>query len=120
MPRRSNCGDRDGSSAQSVDGSGSCAGIFAATISRLPPVWLRFTLCMRPNTRWAVADCCAYDALAENVFARNTPDGDSSARTSGNTRTTNRSGWQTSGGTRAGAGSYGGARAGGARGGRRR
>jgi hypothetical protein len=43
---------------------------------------------------------------------------DSSARTSGNTRTTNRSGWQSSGATRSGAGSYGGARAGG--GGRRR
>jgi len=46
---------------------------------------------------------------------------DSSARTSGNTRTTNRSGWESSGGTRSGAGSYGGARAGGgARGGGRR
>lgn len=42
---------------------------------------------------------------------------DRSARTSGNTRTTNRSGWQSSGSTRSGAGSYGGARAGGARGG---
>jgi hypothetical protein len=45
---------------------------------------------------------------------------DSSARTSGNTRTTNRSGWQTSGATRSGAGSYGGPRAGAARGGGRR
>jgi hypothetical protein len=43
-------------------------------------------------------------------------DRDSSARTSGNTRTTNRSGWESSGGTRSGAGSYGGSR-GGARGG---
>src|SRR5262245_44586086 len=46
--------------------------------------------------------------------------GDSSARTSGNQRTTDRSGWQSSGGSRAGAGSYrgGGAARGG--GGRRR
>jgi hypothetical protein len=43
---------------------------------------------------------------------------DSNARTSGNTRTADRSGWQSSGGTRSGAGSYGGgARGGGARGG---
>ncbi len=47
-------------------------------------------------------------------------EGDSSARTSGNQRTTDRSGWQSSGGSRAGAGSYrgGGAARGG--GGRRR
>ena len=42
---------------------------------------------------------------------------DSSARTSGNTRTADRSGWQSSGATRSGAGSYGGSRGGGARGG---
>ncbi len=43
-------------------------------------------------------------------------DRDRSARTSGNTRTTNRSGWQSSGASRSGAGSYGGgARAGGGR-----
>ena len=42
---------------------------------------------------------------------------DSNARTSGNTRTADRSGWQSSGGTRSGAGSYGGSRGGGGRGG---
>jgi hypothetical protein len=48
-------------------------------------------------------------------------DSDSAARTSGNTRTTNRSGWQSSGGMRSGAGSYGGGmRGGGMRGGGRR
>jgi hypothetical protein len=49
-------------------------------------------------------------------------EGDSSARTSGNQRTTDRSGWQSSGGSRAGAGSYrgGGATRGGGGGGRRR
>ena len=47
---------------------------------------------------------------------------DSSARTQGNQRTTDRSGWQSSGGSRSGAGSYGGGRSGGGRsgGGRRR
>jgi hypothetical protein len=45
---------------------------------------------------------------------------DRSARTSGNTQTANRGGWQSSGSTRSGAGSYGGARGGGMRGGGRR
>jgi hypothetical protein len=50
-------------------------------------------------------------------------EGDRGARTSGNQRTTDRSGWQSSGGTRSGAGSYrggSGTRGGGGGGGRRR
>ena len=47
-------------------------------------------------------------------------DRDSAARTSGNQRATDRSGWQSSGSTRSGAGSYGGSRARSGGGGRRR
>ena len=47
-------------------------------------------------------------------------EGDRSARTSGNDRTSSRSGWQSSGATRSGAGSYSGSRARSGGGGRRR
>ncbi len=67
---------------------------------------------------WSQVDGAQARDRAETSGATGQLERDSSARATGNTRTADRSGWQSSGATRSGAGSYGGSRSsGGARGG---